>query len=120
MAILIAHWRTKGAALHGPCSVELACAGDWIEHGAGFVVCEVFEGVFVLRFGKEDARFRITGEAFRYEAFARCQRSGADTIGDLDGCGCQGLTKSGSIERCDREDADAALMTAGAAGEVRA
>jgi hypothetical protein len=56
--------------LHWARSVEITGAGDGVENRAGLVVREVFEGFFVMRFGKEDAGLQVAREACRDEAFA--------------------------------------------------
>jgi hypothetical protein len=70
--------------------------------------------------GEEDAGIRVTGETGAQQAFTRRKRSRTDAVGDIVRGGCELLAESGDIKRRDCEDADAALMTARVAGEVRA
>jgi hypothetical protein len=65
------------------CGVQIACAGGWIKHGAGLVVRELFEGFFVMLFGEENAGLRVAGKALGDKAFARGERSCADSFSDV-------------------------------------
>ncbi len=116
MAVLIAYGWAKGAALHGASSVEVAGAGGRIEDGAGLVVGEVIEGFFVVGLGEEPAGGGVAGEVWR-EAVAGGRGAGADAVGDGGFGGGEGFAEGLGVERRDGEDADAALMAAGAAGE---
>jgi len=70
MAVLVAHGRAEGAALHGARRIEIAGAGSWVENGTWFVVGEFFEGFFVMWLGEKDAGIRVAGEAGGEQAFA--------------------------------------------------
>ena len=63
---------------------------------------------------------RVTREAGGQETFARCAGSRADALGDVTRGGCERLAERRGVQRGDREDADAALMTAWTASEMRA
>ena len=117
--VFVADGWAEGAALHGTGSVEVAGSGNGIEDGAGFIVGEVVEGSFVVRMGEERAGGGVAGEV----AGEACARGfGAAT--DMCGSGRVGGVEFGErgaegfgVELRDREDADAALMAAGPAGE---
>ena len=112
----VAYGWAEGAALHRAGGVEVAGAGDGVEDGAGLVVGEGVEGGFVVGLGEEEAGGGVAGEV-ACEAGARGCGAGADA-----GCGggvglIDGGAKGFGVELRDGEDADAALVTAGLAGE---
>ena len=116
MIVLVANRRAKGSALYGAEHIEIAGSGVGIEHGAGLIVGEVREGLFMLRLREEQAGGCITGE-FRTQARTRLRGTGADSLGDLGGRCVQACTKVLRVKLRDGEDADAALLTPGPAGE---
>ncbi len=116
VAVVVAHGRAEGAALHGAGGVEIAGTGGGVEDGAGLIVGEVFEGFFVVRFGEERTGGGVAGEVGR-EALARGGGAGADAVADGGVGGGEGGAEGLSVERRDGEDADTALVAAGAAGE---
>ena len=117
-----AHGWAEGAAEDGAGCVEVAGAGGGVEDGAGLVVGELFEedGGFVV-FG-EDAGGEIAGEP-GVEAGEGLLDAGVDACGFL-GVGVfeggEAFTETGCVFVGDGEDSDAALVAAGAAGEVGA
>ena len=116
VAVVVAHGRAEGAALHGASGVEVAGTGGGVEDGAGLVVGEVFEGFFVVWFGEERAGGGVAGEVGR-EALAGGGGAGADAVGDGGVGGGEGGAEGFGVEWRDRKYADAALMAAGATGE---
>ncbi len=64
-AFFVRHGWTEGAAGDGARGVEVAGAGCGVEDGAGLVVREVVEEIFVVRLGEELAGDGVAGEVAR-------------------------------------------------------
>ncbi len=116
VVVFIAYGWAEGTALDGARGVEVAGAGGGVKDGAGFVVGEVFEELFVMRLGEEQPGDGVAGEV-RGEAFAGALGAAADARG-YGGVGCgECIAERSGVKLRDGEDADAALVTAGAAGQ---
>lgn len=70
--------------------------------------------------GEENAGVWVAREAGGEKTFMRCERSHANTFGDIAWRCSESLAECRGIERSDREYANAALMTTGSARKVRA
>jgi hypothetical protein len=116
LVVSIADRRSEGSALHGAEGVDVAGAGVGIEDGAGLVVGEVGEGLFMLRLGEEQAGQRIAGK-FIEETRAGFCCTRANSICNVCGSHGQALAQVIRVELRDREDANAALVAPWLAGE---
>ncbi len=114
--VFVADGRAEGSALDGASGVEIASAGDGVEDGAGLVVGEVLEGLFVVGFGEERACGWVAGEV-GCEAGAGGGGAGEDAVGESRFGGGEGVAEGFGVEGRDREDADAAEVAAGSAGK---
>ncbi len=116
VAVGVADGRAEGAAGDGAGGVEVAGSGGGVEDGAGLVVGEVVEGVFVVRRGKELAGGGVAGEAGGEVGAGGC--GAVEYAGGKGGFGGgQGRAEGFGVERGDGEDADAALVAARVAGQ---
>jgi hypothetical protein len=117
LAVCIADWRTEGSALHGAEGIKVAGAAVGIEDGAGLVVGEVGKGFFMMRLGEEQASYGIAGKVLE-EACAGCCSTRADSCRNIFWSHGEAFAQLLCVELRDRENADAALVTARVAGEV--
>ncbi len=116
MILLVADRWTEGAALDGAEGVEIAGAGGGVEDGAGLVVGEVGEGVFMVEIGKEETCGWVAGKVGE-KACVRIGDTRADALREGWLGEREAFAELVGVQLRDREDTDAALVTARFAGE---
>ena len=116
--LLGTHGWTKRTTREGTRPVEVAGSSRWIQRGAGFIVDEIFQESLGVVIGKGSGA-GIPGKSWR-QADYRCASADANGFGALwvatRKVG-EPLLKPGRVQLGDREDAHAALRTAGAADQ---
>jgi hypothetical protein len=116
VVLFISDRGAKGSALDWPECVEVAGTGFRVEDGAGLIVGEVREGFLMLRLGKEQTRSWVSWE-HRQKACLGFGYARDDALGNIGLSACEAFAELLGIKLRYGEYTDAALMTAGSAGE---
>lgn len=73
----------------------------------------------MMWFGEENAGVRVAWEAYGQQAFARCERTSTDALGNIGWRSRKALAQRRGIQRSDGKYSDAALVTFGMARKMR-